>query len=68
MKTFWYKSFKVTWSAILRYFNQWIEKLDKIPNWLTQGRTLLLLKTEGFCSERNFFYSYLLQDTYGHDW
>ena len=36
VQNFWWKKFKGTWSAILRCFNQWLEKADEIPEWLTQ--------------------------------
>ena len=46
VQNFWWKKFRGTWSAILRCFNQWLEQPDEIPDWLTQGRTVLLPKTE----------------------
>ena len=35
-----------TWSALLRCFNLSVEQPDQITEWLTQGRTVLLPKTE----------------------
>ena len=39
---------------MLKCFNQWIEGPDEIPDWLTQGRTILLSKTEDLSNERNY--------------
>ena len=53
---FWRKKLRVqyyTWSAILRCFNQRLEKPDEIPDWLTQRQTVLLPKTEDLSNERN---------------
>ena len=49
-----FEFFRGTWSAILRCFNQWLEEPDEIPDWLTQGRTVLLPKTEDLSNERNY--------------
>ena len=32
----------------------WVEQLDEIPEWLTQGHTLLLPKTEELSNEKNY--------------
>ena len=34
--------------------NQWIEEKNCIPEWLTLGRTVLLLKTKGLFSEKDY--------------
>ena len=39
---------------MFRCFNQWIEQHDEIPEWLIQGRTVLLPKTEDLSNERNY--------------
>ena len=54
VQNFWWKKFRGTWSSILRCFNQWIEQPDEIPEWLTQGRTVLLTKIEDLSNERNY--------------
>ena len=54
VQNFWWKKFTGIWSAILRCFNQWLEQPDEIPDWLTQGRTFLLPKTEDLSNERNY--------------
>ena len=54
VQNFWWKKFRGTWSAILRCFNQWLEQSDEIPDWLTQGRPVLLPKTEDLSNERNY--------------
>ena len=46
VQNFWWKKFRGTWSAILRYFNQWLEQPDEVPDWVTQGRAVLLPKPE----------------------
>ena len=53
VRKFWWKKFRGVWSAILRCFNQWLEKPDEIPDSLTQGRTVLLPKNEDLSNERN---------------
>ena len=53
-QNFWWKKFRGTWSAILRCFNHWLKQPDEIPDWLTQGRTVLLPKTEDLSNERNY--------------
>ena len=37
-----------------RCFNQWIEQHGEILEWLIQGRTVLLPKTEDLSNERNY--------------
>ena len=39
---------------MLRCFNLWVEQPDEIPEWLTQGLTVLLPKTEGLSNEKNY--------------
>ena len=39
---------------MFRCFNQWIEQHDEILEWLIQGRTVLLPKTEDLSNERNY--------------
>ena len=51
---FYWKKLRGTWSALLRCFNIWVEQPDKIPEWLTQGRTVLLPKTEELSNEKNY--------------
>ena len=48
------KKFRGTWSAILRCFNHWSELPNEIPDWQTQGRTVLLPKTEYLSNEGNY--------------
>ena len=64
VQNFWWKKFRGTWSSILRCFNQWIEQPDEIPEWLTQGRTVLLTKTEDLSNERNYRPSTCLKTCY----
>ena len=39
---------------MIRCFNQWIEHPEEIPTWITQGRTVLLPKSEDLSNERNY--------------
>ena len=43
-----------TWSAILRCFNQRLALTNEIPDWQTQGRTVLLPRTEYSSNEGNY--------------
>ena len=54
IQNFWWKKFRDAWSAILRCFNQWLELPDEIPDWLAQGRIVLLPKTEDLNNEGNY--------------
>lgn len=46
--------FRGIWSAMLRYFNQWIEQPPEIPDWLKKRQTILLAKTEDLSNKRNY--------------
>ena len=46
--------FRGIWSAMLRYFNHWIEQPPKTPGWLTKRQTILLAKTEDLSNKRNY--------------
>ena len=54
VQNFGWKKFRGTGSAILRCFNQWLEQPDEMPDWLPQGRTVLLPKTEDISNERKY--------------
>ena len=54
---FYWKKLRGTWSALLRCFNMWVEQPDEklvCPERLTQGRTVLLPKTEELSNEKNY--------------
>ena len=51
---FYWKMLRGTLSALLRCFNLQVERLDEIPEWLTQGCTVLLPKTEELSNEKNY--------------
>ena len=53
---FWWQMFRGSWSAISKFFNQWLEQPDEITDRLTQGRyqTVLLPKAEDLSNERNY--------------
>ena len=55
---------------ILRCFNQWMKQHDGTCDYMTQGRTMLLLKAEDLSNERNYcaitclnIYYKILRDT-----
>ena len=54
IQNFWWKKLKGAWKSIIRCFTRWREQPEVIPDWLTQGRTVLLPKTEDLSSERNY--------------
>ena len=43
-----------SWKAVATCFKRWIEQPDAIPEWMTEGRTVLLPKSEDLSSERNY--------------
>ena len=45
IQNFWWKKLKGTWKSLVKS-NTWIDQPDSIPDWITQGRTVLLPKTE----------------------
>ena len=42
------------WKALIRCYNKWIEQPERIPDWITHGRTVLLPKTEDRSNERDY--------------
>ena len=54
IQNFWWKKLKGAWKSIIRCFTRWREQPEVIPDWLTQGRTVLLPKTEDLSNERNY--------------
>ena len=54
VQNFYWKKLKGTWSALTRCFNKWVEQPEEIPDWLTQGRTVLLPKSEDLSNEKNY--------------
>ena len=51
---FYWKKLRGTWGSLLSCFNRWVEQPDEIPEWVTQGRTVLLPKTENLSNEKNY--------------
>ena len=54
IQNFWWKKLTGTWKVIIDYFKKWMEQPEEIPTWLTQGRTVLLPKTEDVSNEKNY--------------
>jgi hypothetical protein len=46
ISNFWIKRFTATHSYLTHYFNQLIDDVEKIPEFLVRGITYLLLKTQ----------------------
>ena len=51
---FWWKKLTGTWKTITDCFKKWMEQPEEIPTLLTQGRTVLLPKTEDVSNEKNY--------------
>ena len=54
IQNYWWKKLKGTWKSLLNCFSRWVEQPDEIPQWLAQGRTVLLPKTEELGNEKNY--------------
>ena len=54
IQNFWWKKLKGTWKSLVKSYNKWIDQPDSIPDWITQGRTVLLPKTESLSNERDY--------------
>ena len=54
IQNYWWKKMKGTWKSLLNCFNRWVEQPDEIPQWLAQGRTVLLPKTKELGNEKNY--------------
>ena len=54
IQKYWWKKLKGTWRSLLNCFNRWVEQPDEIQQWLAQGRTVLLPKTEELGNEKNY--------------
>jgi hypothetical protein len=54
IQNFWWKKLRGTWKAMVKSFNKWIEQPEIIPEWITQGRTVLLPKLDDLSDEREY--------------
>ena len=54
IQNFWWKKLRGSWKAVVMCFKRWVEQPDTIPERVTEGRTILLPKSEDLCSERNY--------------
>ena len=52
IQNFWWKKLRGTWKAMVKSFNKWIEQPEIKPEWITQGRTVLLPKLDDLSDER----------------
>ena len=51
---FWWKKLSGSWKSLVECMIMWIENPEKIPNWMTDGRTVLIPKTEKLDNEQNY--------------
>ena len=51
---FWWKKMNGAWSSLIQCFKQWVDQPEEILEWMTQGRTVLLPKSEDLSNERNY--------------
>ena len=54
IQNFWWKKLRGSWKAVVACFQRWVEQPDAIPEWITEGRTVLLPKSEDLSSERDY--------------
>ena len=54
IQNYWWKKLTGTWKGVTNCFQKWMEQPEEIPKWLTEGRTVLLSKTEDVSSEKNY--------------
>ena len=52
ISNFWWKKLRLTWGKLATVMQAWIEVPNKVPKWLTLGRTVLIPKTEDFSCEK----------------
>ena len=53
IENFWWSMFEVCWRPLSEIMNQWIERKDCIPEWLTLGRTVVLPKMKDLSSKKD---------------
>ena len=53
MPNFWWKKMRGAWSSLIQCFKKWVDQPEEIPEWMTQGRTVLQPKSEDLSNERN---------------
>ena len=54
ISNFWWKTMRLTWGKLAAIIQAWIEDPNKVPKWLTLGRTVLIPKTEDLSSEKDY--------------
>ena len=54
IQNFWWKKLRGAWDSLTKCYKRLTEHPDDMPSWLTQGRTVLLPKTEDLSNERNY--------------
>ena len=54
IQNFWWKKFRGAWKSLVKCMSSWITNPQRIPGWLTLGRTILLPKTEDLSHEKDY--------------
>ena len=54
IQNFWWKKLTGVRKSVVNCMNKWIEDPEQIPNWITDGRTVLLPKTENLNNEKDY--------------
>ena len=54
IQKYWWKNLKGAWKSLLKCFDRWLDQPDEVPQWLAQGRTVLLPKTKELGYEKNY--------------
>ena len=54
ISNFWWKTLRSIWGKLATAIQAWIEYSNKVPKWLTLGRTVLIPKTEDLSSEKDY--------------
>ena len=54
IQNYWWKKFIGARKSMVQCMKRWIEDPEQMPRWITDGRTVLLPKTEDLGNERNY--------------
>ena len=54
IQNFWWKKFSSTWQPMLNAMNEWLNDPETLPNWLLNGKTVLIPKTNGLGNVEDF--------------
>ena len=54
IQNFWWKKFSSTWQPMLNAMNEWLNDPETLPNWLLNGKTVLIPKTNRLDNVEDF--------------